>query len=506
MPANNELRLIAKLLKTGKLHQLLDAGIRIDKFRNQDARLIFEYVHKYWRNGATAGQVPTRRMVEEHFPGVDLPKPDRMNMASHIHEFISHSLTTRLAALADTIANWKDIPEDALALIDKELREMHTTQRTTQDIVVSSAVQLAKQRYEESRQAGVLRGIPYPWDILNKETMGMQDGEYIIFYGRPKSLKSWISLKICTHAYDYASQRVLIYTREMSPEQMMDRCICLLIGAPYDAFKRGYLHTIPHPAGGTKEEAFYDLINHMDTDEKTCVLDTGKHKSIIITSDRQDKKYGGGISGLRRKVEDYKPDLIFVDAVYLMRNDRENRKSIKWTDQSAISQDLKDLAQDVKRPLLATLQANRGSESQKGNSVANISYSDSYGQDCDLAIEIIKKRIDHEHNQLALAITASREANIAGFAINGNPATDFSELMKQATDKYGIPVVGDNGEPIMEPVVFEDSEDIEKMFFEPDNRNTYPPRRKDEPVTSSSNLPDPRRMLSSKSKRANGTT
>ena len=69
------------------------------------------------------------------------------------------------------------------------------------------------------------------------------------------------------------------------------------------------------------------------------------------------------------------------------------------------------------------------SEERKGQSVANVSYSDSYGQDCDLGIEIIKKKIDDEHNELVLAVTAAREMNLSGFAINGNAAADFSELL-----------------------------------------------------------------------------
>ena len=214
------------------------------------------------------------------------------------------------------------------------------------------------------------------------------------------------------------------------------------------------------------EQHFFAMMESMKEDETTCRLETGRNKSLVITSDRQDRKYGGGVNGLRRKIEDFAPDMIFADAVYLMRNDREQgARSLKWNDQAAISQDLKDLAQDMKRPVLATLQANRASEKedQQGKSTTNMSFSDSYAQDTDLAIEIIKKRVNRYHNELALSITASREANIAGFAINGDPATNFTQLYRQVTDDIG-PMFVDK-QPVMAPLIFNDSRDIKEVFW-----------------------------------------
>jgi hypothetical protein len=246
----------------------------------------------------------------------------------------------------------------------------------------------------------------------------------------------------------------------MSPQQIMDRCLCLLIGAPYSEFKNGSLHQVVHPYGGSMEEAFYGLLDTIKCDEDTMALE-GKKRSLIITSDREDRN-GGGVNGLRRKVEDYEPDMVVVDAVYLMRNDRSGIRSVKWSDQAAISQDLKEVAQDYKRPVIATLQANRPSEIKKGESAANMAFSDSYAQDCDLGIEIIKKRIDDTHNELALVITA-REANLAGFAIHGDPCTNFGILEKPVTDKHGT-VLKNNGVVITAPVIFHDVTDVWKMF------------------------------------------
>jgi DnaB-like helicase C terminal domain. len=168
---------------------------------------------------------------------------------------------------------------------------------------------------------------------------------------------------------------------------------------------------------------------------------------------------------LRQKVEDHKPDLICADALYLMRNDRSGgKRSIKWDDQAAITQDLKDLALDVNKPLVGTTQAKRESEEKKGQSVSNISFSDSYGMDCDLAIEIIKKKITDETNELALAITGAREINISGFAVNGNAATDFGPLYVKYRDEAGIIQADEGGNPLVVPVIFSDYKDIKDFL------------------------------------------
>jgi len=458
---NKELKLVAKIADTGELRQVLDAGITVDAFADHDARLIFEYLTEFFRSRSTRGNVPTRDMIWDVFPTVDLPEEDRMTISAAIQEFRNHDISLRLGKLSRFLGEWVDEPDEALPHLEREVKEMMSKRRTSTDIVVSENMKEAVARYEEAERGLSMRGIPYPWEPLNEETQGMQDGEYIILYGRPKSLKTWVALYCCVHAYNVSRQKVLIYTREMSPAVMRDRCICLLIGAPYSALKKGYLHEIPYPLGGTMRDAFYTLMDGMYADEKTTELETGKGGSLIITSDRDDRKFGGGVQGLHRKCEDHKPGLVFVDAVYLMRNDREGgKRSMKWNDQGAISQDLKDLAQDINRPLIATLQANRESEDRKGKTSANMAFSDSYAQDCDLSIELIKKRINAEQNLIAAAITASREANIAGFVINGNPGSDFNLAQRQVVGAQGTPT------DVYEDWVFQDVSEIKDMFSE----------------------------------------
>lgn len=465
MAEHEELNLIAKILDTGDIKPVIDARVSPDQFKNEHALGIFNRIMKDWRRwrGGKAS-VPTREVIEREFPTVDLPKEDRRDIKVVLDEFMNYSLIVGLEEMADFIIDWRDNPEEVLEGLNGRLRKLMHLKRTSKDVVLSTALKEVVDRYESNRDLDGVKGIPYPWEVLNKVTQGMLPGEFILFYGRPKSMKTWVLLTLATFAYDYASRRVLVYTREMTPQQMMDRCVCLLIGAPYSAYKEGTLAEIKVPEGGTMEDRFYALVDSMESDEQTCALETGFNKSLIITSDRDDPK-GGGVQGLRQKVEDHKPDLICADALYLMRNDRAGgKRSVKWDDQAAITQDLKDLALDVNKPLVGTTQAKRDSEEKKGQSVANISFSDSYGMDCDLAVEIIKKKITDEINELALAITGAREINITGFAINGNAATNFGPLYEKFRDEAGVVQLDGDGNPLVVPVIFSDYRDIKDFL------------------------------------------
>ena len=294
----------------------------------------------------------------------------------------------------------------------------------------------------------------------------MQDGDYNVLFGRPKSMKTWVLLHCACHAYNYHNRRVLIYTREMTPDQIRDRCACLLLNIPYSAYRKGKLHEFPCPSGrGTLEQRFFELVEEMGDDEKICKLETGYDKGLIITSDREDP-HGGGVNGLRQKIEDHEPDLICVDGMYLMRNDRENRRSVKWNDQYAISQDMRDVCLDTNRPLLVTTQGNREGKENYEEGTEDVAFADSVGMDCTTLIKIIKKRTeDPEVNELALLIKASREMNMVGFAINGCAAANFDQLMQKCVNPENNQVLKDDeGNILYEPIVFRDPDQARAMF------------------------------------------
>jgi len=396
-----------------------------------------------------------------------------------VEEFLQAHIREELRILADNITDAltsSDNPDNILMMVREKSEELSAKRRIVEDQIVSEVAENIRERYDSVAAGGVL-GIPYPWEHFNEASRGLNRGDFVVFYGRPKAMKTWVLLVCACHAYDAANRRLLICTREMKPEEVADRCICLLIGAPYEAFRRGRLDQILVPEGGTMYDRFCGYLNTMKVDEQTRRIESGHGASLIITSDRADPN-GGGISGLRQKVRDHRPDALYVDAMYLMRNDQSRQRSAKWNDQTTIAQDLRDLALDENIPVVGTNQANRGSEEKAGKTAANISYADAYGQSCTTAIEILKKTTpDSEVNELALSITVAREMNMTGFAIHGNPATNFGCLMTKLRDESGV-VNGPDGTPILVPVIFQEYIDLKNFFKEPDEESAQTKSKK----------------------------
>jgi len=464
MTASVEIRLLSKVLEVGDLRPLIDKKITVSHFQGDGAKGIFKRILSFYNSRETNGEVPSLALIERDFPKEDFPRKERSTVQSLVEEFLSGYVTTQINVLAGELGDMADKPDEAIKYLGKRYAELAKHRRVSEDYELSASVDQVRQAYEAYRDNDGYLGIPYPWEVLNYETGGMLDGEFVILYGRPKSMKTWLLLACACHAYDRASRRVLICTREMTPQQIMNRCICILIRCPYTAFKHGSMKSIPVPEGGTMEDRFYSYLDTMKTDEGICAIETGKNKGLIVTSDRADPD-GGGVMGLREKVKDHRPDNLYVDAMYLMKDDRENKRSIKWGNQTAISQDIKDLALDFNIPVMGTNQANRDSEDSEGKSVRNIAFSDSFGMDCDLAIEIIKRSTpDKEVNELALAITASREINMTGFPVHGNAASDFGSILTQKMDADGVVVLDRKGNPVLQPVIFSDYGEMREFF------------------------------------------
>lgn len=467
MGASTELRLVAKLVDTGEMQKVLDAGITQGLFTHAgEAQKAFNFVYEYWRNKRHVGDVPTRRMVNKAVPTIQMPEPDRLSIDATIEEMLAWTVNRDLRVLSDDMCDAVN-SSDARELIpafQRRINNLSAMGHRSTDLIISQEVADIRKTYEDNRDRVGLTGIPWPWEVLNAETLGIQPAEFVVLYGRPKNMKTWLLLKIGTHAYDYASRKVLIYTREMHPKKILDRCVCLLIGAPYDAFRKGTLHEIPID-GGTMEDLFYSTVETLQEDEETCMLETGHNKALIITSDREDKK-GGGVMGLYNKYEEYEPDLLLVDGMYLMRNDRDGSRSVKWDNMTAITQDTHDMCLDIKRPVIGTNQAKRASEGKATHDLSDLAFSDSFSQDCDLGMQCIRRRMkDRADGEIAIIVSGAREFDMHGFGIHAVPATNFDQMYVPAQHEDGTDVIED-GRKVMVPLVYGDDYDFHKRFKE----------------------------------------
>lgn len=257
----------------------------------------------------------------------------------------------------------------ASELLDKSeseifaLSQHHTTQAFTP---VRATLAESFDRLDElHKQAGGLRGVPTGYPDLDETLAGMQKSNLIILAARPGVGKTSLALNIAQNLTVKHKRPVGYFALEMSKEEMVDRM--LVAQADIDAWK---LKT-----GKLSEDDFNRLSNAFgELAEAPMYIDDTPALSILEMRTKA-----------RRLQVDKGVDLIVVDYLQLARSrNLENRVQ----EVSEISQGLKNLARELKIPVLALSQLSRAVEQRGGNKpqLSDLRDSGSIEQDADVVM------------------------------------------------------------------------------------------------------------------------
>ena len=422
-----ELALLTRVIYDRDFHGLEKAQITEEFFLTPLAKEVYRFMRTMYHAPATTGQVPSLELVQMHFPQSFYPFPSNDTVSVLAAELRRQKVRIETLLLAQNIAELADRdPMAAMASLKAEVSKISALAEVGQDMTLAGAFQHLLSTYDTVQNSHGVVGIPYPWEQVNIETQGMQGGQFIVLYARPKSMKTWLGLYMAMHAYKHARRRVMVYSREMSPKLVAQRAAALFCEVDYRSYKNGTLQ--PH-----MKQAVFTKLQEMIDDEKSAGQYTGHQPFFKIVSDSGGGGGGGGVSWLHAKVKEAKPDLLVVDGMYLMKDDRTASRNVDWKNITHISQDLKRLAQDEDIPVIGITQANRGSEKEKEQSLSGLAYSDALAQDADAAFHVGKRdKIDETTKrvvtELYLTAPGLREGKFEGIVIRGEPATDFSYL------------------------------------------------------------------------------
>lgn len=419
---------LSKIMETGNFRDVLEAQISPDFYKSPLNKEVFQYILTFYKDPLHLGEVPSFDLVSQDFPRFPY-SPNRNSIVGLNEELRKEKVRTDIQyAAQEAIDISSDDPFAAVENWRSRLSSIQTiasSQREDVDLAQSAEGFLATM--DAISAVNGLIGLPYPWECLNRETGGIQDEEFIILYGRPKSKKTWLLLYIAMNIYLRAHSRVLFYTREMSVAQIMRRAYCILTRSDYREFKNWKLQS------NTKDWV-RDTLMSMGSDEDVICKHTGRRKQFIITTDKMDRR-GGSVDSLQRIIETHQPDVVFVDAMYLMRDSRTGKKTVDWKNMYHISEDLKATAQLYNLPIVGTNQAKQSATNTRGEEMNEQAYADAFNQDCDMAMRIIPGK-DPETNkpEITVAIPGMREGTLEAFVIDGQCAQSFD--LKREVSEY----------------------------------------------------------------------
>jgi len=227
---------------------------------------------------------------------------------------------------------------------------------------------------ELHKQAEGLRGVPTGFKDLDDTLAGMQRSNLLILASRPGVGKTSLALNIAQNLAVKYKRPVGFFSLEMSKEELVDRL--LVAQADIDAWR---LKT-----GKLTEDDFTKLSNAMgELAEAPLYIDDTPALSILEMRTKA-----------RRLQVEVGIDLLVVDYLQLARSRQlENRVQ----EVSEISQGLKNLARELKIPILAISQLSRAVE-QRGTrkpQLADLRESGSIEQDSDVVMFLWREDEDN---------------------------------------------------------------------------------------------------------------
>jgi len=178
------------------------------------------------------------------------------------------------------------------------------------------------------------------FEELDDITHGIQRGEELyVLFARTNQGKSWIVEKMCTHVWQLGYNVGYI-----SPEMTANS-----IGYRFDTLYNNFSNK--SLMWGRDDISQEEYENYIKT------LSTKQNKFIVATPIDFDKKIT--VSKLRNWVQQYKLDMIAIDGITYMTDERYRRGDNKTTSLTNISEDLMSLSVELHIPVLVVVQANR---------------------------------------------------------------------------------------------------------------------------------------------------
>lgn len=239
---------------------------------------------------------------------------------------------------------------------------------------------------ELHKKAGGLRGVPTGYWDLDGKLAGMQDSNLLILASRPGQGKTSLALNIAQHVAVVEGLPVGIFSLEMSREELVDRL--LVTQSDVDAWK---LKT------GKLDDSDFDRLQEamgILADAPLFIDDTPAANILEMRTKARRLQVESGLS------------LLIVDYLQLIHaRNLENRVQ----EVSEISQSLKNLARELKIPVLACSQLSRAVE-QRGSrkpQLADLRESGAIEQDADVVMFLWRPDLD-KNDEVKLDIQKHR--------------------------------------------------------------------------------------------------
>ena len=297
--------------------------------------------------------------------------PTAANAAYYARIVRERAIMRRLVTAGTRVVQlgYADAGGDVDEIVDQAQAEVYAVSdgRETSDYVsmdkMSTDILIALEDIEKNQ--GKLNGVPTGFTDLDELTQGLHGGQMIIVAARPAMGKSTLALDFCRSASMKHGITSLIFSLEMSSQEIAMRLLSAESGVRLSKMHAG-----------------------MNSNEWQKVAETSSRMSAapLYVDDSANITISEIRSKCRRLKQQENLGLVVIDYLQLMTSGRQVES--RQQEVSAMSRNLKLLAKDLDIPVIAVAQLNRNSEGRTDRKpmMSDLRESGSLEQDADIII------------------------------------------------------------------------------------------------------------------------
>ena len=380
MAADNEHRLVSKVIRDRDIIPALQIGVTDAWFLDDENKRVWAFVRKHY---GEYNEVPTAVTVKDHYPNYKvLDVQDSIDYLLDTMVDFRRRLLTR-QGLENAIEQLQENNHDGALLA----MEATITKVNEQGVLGTHEIDLTKnteQRYKDyqSLQNAEFLGIPTGFAKIDEATAGLQGGQLVTIIAPPKTGKSQIALKMAINIHRQG-KIPMFQSFEMNNHEQQQRHDAMRSNISHGRLRRGKL--LP-----AEEARYIDVLNDMENEHSFHLVDAVN---------------GITVSALAAKIEQTKPDIVFVDGVYLMLDEITGEMNTPQAITN-ITRALKRLAQKINKPVIITTQTLLWKMRAGKVTADSIGYSSSFFQDSDVILGL--EPIEEDEELRNLKVVASR--------------------------------------------------------------------------------------------------
>ncbi|MDP0490277.1 MAG: replicative DNA helicase [Verrucomicrobiota bacterium JB023] len=306
-------------------------------------------------------------------------------------------ITTANEAIGEAYGNPEDV-NGFLDTVEGNMFKIKESLSTSGEIRVKDVITDVLDVFEQllTGERGI-EGIETGYPDLDGMCSGLKPGEMFIIAARPSMGKTSFMMNIVEHIAVDKMKPSLVFSCEMSAQQIVQRLLFSRARFALSALKPGFKPT--------KEELL--RIKKAASDLSNAPLFIDDTPSLPIGDLR---------AKARRKKREEDIQLIAVDYLQLMRSGTKQASDSREREIAEISSGLKAIAKELKIPVVVLAQLNRGPEQRGGTPrMSDLRESGSIEQDADMIGLLFRKEYYNDPTKDDEAKQEEQEAN-AGLA------------------------------------------------------------------------------------------